>query len=284
MTDTLDLVLLRSFVAVIECGSVLRAATRLGRSQSAISMQMQRLEAVVGRPLFHRDGKSLRPNPAGEELLLNARRLLRLSDQLLTGMSHNQDRGLVRLGVPEDYAPYLVLPLISSFAETHPLAEIELTCEPSSALLVRLKAGHLDIALVTRYPQQNYPVLRREQFVWAAHPQHEVWLRRPLPVALFEAGDIARHYAVESLQDAELAFRIVCSSRSLHGLIAVAQAGLAVVGLVESCVPPGLMCIGGAQGMPPLPQFDLSLVTAHGELSPLAAQLRDVLTHQLMRD
>ena len=168
-------------------------------------------------------------------------------------------------------------------AESAPLADIELTCEPSPALLQRLQAGRLDLALVTRLPGQPFAVLRRERFVWAAAPEHGAWLRDPLPVALYEAGDIARRFAVEALQTIERPYRVVCSSQSLLGLIAVAQAGLAVVGLVESCVPPGLVRIGEAEGLPSLPMFDLSLVPGLGEPSRPAAQLHRFLMRELSR-
>lgn len=260
---------------------MLQAATRVGRSQSAVSMQMQRLEEEVGRPLFGREGRLLKPNPAGEELLLHARRLLRLSDEALASLSRPEAAGLVRLGVPEDYAAYLMLPALARFAQEHPLVDIELTCEPSTELLARLGSGLLDLALVTRYPQQPFAVLRRERFVWAAKPEAQVWLRDPLPVAVFEAGDIARRYALEALQAAERSYRVVCSSRSLHGLIAVAQAGLAVVGLVESSVPPDLVRLSPAEGVPPLPMFDLSLVSAPGEPSSITSQLREALGRDL---
>ena len=283
MPDPLDLSLLRSFVAVIECGSVLNAAARVGRSQSAVSMQIQRLEQEIGRPLFRRDGRTLRPNPAGEELLLHARRLLRLSEEALASLRSPEDAGLVRLGVPEDYAAYLLLPALSRFAQDHPRAEIELTCEPSAALVEKLQAGRLDLAMITRYPHQPFAVLRREQFVWAATPEHQAWLRDPLPVALFEAGDIARRYAVEALQRADRPYRVVCSSRSLHGLIAVAQAGLAVVGLTESSVPPGLVTLGSVEGLPSLPMFDLSLVAGLGEPQRMTAALHDFLQRELGR-
>ncbi len=281
MPEPLDLALLRSFVAVVESGSVLNAAARVGRSQSAVSMQIQRLEAEVGRPLFNRSGRTLRPNSTGEELLLHARRLLRLSDEALASLRRPDDAGLVRLGVPEDYAAYLLLPVLSRFALDYPRAEIELTCEPSSSLLQKLDAGRIDLALVTRYPQQRLPVLRNERFVWAATPEHQAWLRDPLPVALFEAGDIARRYAVEALERAERPYRLVCSSRSLHGLIAVAQAGLAVIGLAESSVPPGLVHLGEEEGLPRLPMFELSLVTGPGAPDRMAAQLQDFLLREL---
>jgi DNA-binding transcriptional LysR family regulator len=242
--DPLDLALLRSFVAVVECGSVLHAASRVGRSQSAVSMQMQRLEEEIGRPLFHRDGRTLRPNPAGEELLLHARRLLRLSNEALASLRRPEEAGLVRLGVPEDYAAFLLPPVLARFAQEHPLADIELSCDPSPALLRHLEAGRLDLALVTRQPHQPFAVLRRERFVWAATPEHGAWLREPLPVALFVPGDIARRHAVEALQRAERAYRVVCSSvyrpQILRHSIAIRRPG--------ACCPSGRVGTGRASG------------------------------------
>ena len=284
MEDPLDLLLLRSFVAVIDCGSIQLAAARVGRSQSAVSMQIRRLEEDVGRPLFQREGRNLRPNPAGEDLLLHARRLLRLSDEALASLRHPEAAGVVRLGMPEDYAAHLLAPTLARFAREFPLAEIELTFDSSPALLRLGEAGKLDLALVTREPRQPFAVLRRERFVWAAAPDHGAWLRDPLPVALFEAGDIARRLAVEALQAADRRYRVVSSSHSLLGLIAVAQAGLAVVGLAESCLPPGLVRVGEAEGLPPLPVLDLSIVPGPGEPVLLAAHLAAFLRRELGRD
>jgi DNA-binding transcriptional LysR family regulator len=284
MAQPLDLTLLRSFVAVIDCGSIQLAAARVGRSQSAVSMQIKRLEDDVGRPLFQREGRSLRPNPAGEDLLIHARRLLRLSDEALASLRRPEASGVVRLGLPEDYASHLVAPVLTRFAQEFPLAEIELTFDSSPILLRLLEAGKLDLALVTRDPRQPFAVLRRERFVWAAAPAHAAWARDPLPVALFEAGDIARRIAVEALQAADRPYRVVSSSHSLLGLIAVAQAGLAVVGLVESCVPPGLVRLGEAEGLPVLPVLDLSLVAGPSDPHPVAAHLAELLRRELGAD
>lgn len=284
MANPLDLSLLRSFVAVIDCGSIQLAAARVGRSQSAVSMQIKRLEDDVGRSLFHREGRSLRANPAGEDLLLHARRLLRLSDEAMASLRRPEASGEVRLGMPEDYAAYLLAPTLARFAQEFPLAEIELTFESSPALLRLLESGRLDLALVTREPRQPFAVVRREHFVWAASPELRAWARDPLPVALFEAGDIARRFAIEALQGADRSYRVVSSSHSLLGLIAVAQAGLAVVGLVESCLPPGLVRLGEAERLPALPVLELSLVPGFGEPSPLAAHLRDYLMRELSRE
>lgn len=284
MANPLDLTLLRSFVAVIDCGSIQLAAARVGRSQSAVSMQIKRLEEDVGRPLFQREGRNLRPNPAGEDLLIHARRLLRLSDEAMASLRHPEAAGVVRLGLPEDYASHLVAPVLTRFAQAFPLAEIELTFDSSPILLRLLETGKLDLALVTRDPRQSFAVLRRERFVWAAAPEHAAWARDPLPVALFEAGDIARRIAVEALQAADRPYRVVSSSHSLLGLIAVAQAGLAVVGLVESCVPPGLVRVGEAEGLPVLPVLDLSLVAGPSDQNPVAAHLEELLKRELGAD
>jgi DNA-binding transcriptional LysR family regulator len=284
MAEPLDLALLRSFVAVIDTGSLQLAAARVGRSQSALSMQIKRLELDVGRPLFQREGRSLRANPAGEELLLHARRLLRLSDEAMASLRQPEAAGMVRLGMPEDYAAYLLAPTLARFSGEFPLAQVELIFGSSPTLLQRLATGRLDLALVTRDPRQPFAVLRRERFIWAGTRAHEAWARDPLPVALFEAGDIARRFAVEALQAVDRPYRVVSSTQSLLGLIAVAQAGLAVAGLVESCLPPGLDPLGEAEGLPPLPGFDLSLVQAAGEPNPLATLLRGFLERELRQD
>ena len=133
MTTPLDLTLLRSFVAVIDCGSIQLAAARVGRSQSAVSMQIKRLEDDVGRPLFQREGRSLRPNPAGQDLLLHARRLLRLSDEAMASLRQPEASGVVRVGVPEDYAARLLTPTLARFGQDFPLAELEVTFQSSPA-------------------------------------------------------------------------------------------------------------------------------------------------------
>lgn len=281
MPEPVDLALLRSFVAVMDSKSLALAAARVGRSQSAVSMQIKRLEEVIGRPLFQRDGRSLRPDPAATDLLIRARRMLRLSDEMLASFHRPDTAGQVRLGLPEDYAALLLPAVLSRFGSDNPLAEISLTFDDSRALLQQIAAGHLDLALVTRYPDQPFAVLRQERFVWAAAPEHAAWTRDPLPVALFEAADIARRLAIEALDEAGRPYRVVSSSRSLLGLVTVARAGLAVVGLAESSVPPELTILSEADGLPPLPIFDLSLVTAPGAATGPVAELAAVLRRDL---
>lgn len=137
---------------------------------------------------------------AAQDLLLYAQRLLRLSDEAVASLRQTDAAGTVRLGLPEDYAAYLLRPTLARFGQDYPLAQIELTFSSSPTLLRLLETGKLDLALVTRDPHQPFAILRRERFVWAASPEHSAWTRDPLPVALFEAGDLARRFAVEALQ------------------------------------------------------------------------------------
>ncbi|MGT2467364.1 LysR family transcriptional regulator [Mesorhizobium atlanticum] len=186
MAAPLDLNLLKTFVAVVESGSLSNAAPRVGRSQSAVSMQMQRLEDMVGNQLLVRGPRTVTPNAAGEDFLIYARRLLKLSDEAWASVTRPKETGSVRLGVPDDYAAFLLPPVLSRFAEDHPLVTVELVCEQSTALVKTLAEGRLDLAIVTRLPDQPLEVIRLERFVWVASPNHVAWEADPLPVALFE--------------------------------------------------------------------------------------------------
>ena len=140
----LDLDLLRTFVAVVESGNFSSAAPRVGRSQSAVSMQMQRLEQELGRPLLTRMPRTVVPNAAGDDLLIYARRLLKLSDEARASVSRPDEAGTVRLGVPDDYAAFLLPPVLARFAEDYPRVNVELVCEPSRLLVPAIDEGRID--------------------------------------------------------------------------------------------------------------------------------------------
>lgn len=256
----LDLDLLRTFVAVVESGNFSHAAPRIGRSQSAVSMQMQRLEEELGRPLLVRMPRAVVPNAAGDDLLVYARRLLKLSDEARACLSRPEEAGTVRLGVPDDYAAFLLPSVLARFAEDYPRVTVELVCEPSRLLTAAVEEDRVDLAIVTRLPSQPFEVLRREPFVWVGAPNHVAWSFDPLPVALFEPGCAARANVIDALSAAGRLYRNTYSSSSLLGLCAVVQAGLAVAGMAASSVPPTLAVIGDAQGLPPLEPLDMSLI------------------------
>ena len=281
MAAPLDLNLLKTFVAVVESGSLSNAAPRVGRSQSAVSMQMQRLEEMVGNQLLVRGPRTVTPNAIGEDFLIYARRLLKLSDEAWASVTRPKETGSVRLGVPDDYAAFLLPPVLSRFAEDHPLVTVELICEQSTALVKTLAEGRLDLAIVNRLPDQQLDVIRLERFVWVASPNHVAWQADPLPVALFEPGCAARMNVLQSLGDADRSYRCTYSSASLLGLIAVVQAGLAVAGLAQRSVPQSLRIIGANEGLPALPDLEVGILRNPMSTTPAVDRLHDFLRRDL---
>jgi len=284
MAAPLDLNLLKTFVAVVESGSLSNAAPRVGRSQSAVSMQMQRLEDMVGNQLLVRGPRTVTPNAIGEDFLIYARRLLKLSDEAWASVTRPKETGSVRLGVPDDYAAFLLPPVLSRFAEDHPLVTVELICEQSTALVKTLAEGRLDLAIVTRVPDQPLDVIRLERFVWVASPNHVAWENDPLPVALFEPGCAARMNVLQALGDADRAYRCTYSSASLLGLIAVVQAGLAVAGLAQRSVPASLRIIGANERLPALPDLEIGILRNPLSTTPAVDRLNDFLRRDLAQD
>ncbi|RWN49300.1 MAG: LysR family transcriptional regulator [Mesorhizobium sp.] len=281
MATPLDLNLLKTFVAVVESGSLSNAAPRVGRSQSAVSMQMQRLEEMVGNQLLVRGPRTVTPNAIGEDFLIYARRLLKLSDEAWASVTRPKETGSVRLGVPDDYAAFLLPPVLSRFAAEHPLVTVELICEQSTALVKTLAEGRLDLAIITRLPEQPLEVIRLERFVWVASPNHVAWEADPLPVALFEPGCAARMNVLQALGDADRSYRCTYSSASLLGLIAVVQAGLAVAGLAMRSVPPSLRIVGGNEGLPVLPDLEIGILRNPLSTTQAVERLNDSLRRDL---
>lgn len=284
MAAPLDLNLLKTFVAVVESGSLSNAAPRVGRSQSAVSMQMQRLEEMVGNQLLVRGPRTVTPNAVGEDFLIYARRLLKLSDEAWASVTRPKETGSVRLGVPDDYAAFLLPPVLSRFAADHPLVTVELICEQSTALVKTLAEGRLDLAIITRLPDQPLEVIRLERFVWVASPNHVAWESDPLPVALFEPGCAARMNVLQALGDADRSYRCTYSSASLLGLIAVVQAGLAVAGLAQRSVPASLRIIGANERLPVLPDLEIGILRNPLSTTPAVDRLSDFLRRDLAQD
>ncbi len=285
MTLPLDLDLLKTFVAVVESGSFSNAAPLVGRSQSAVSMQMQRLEQSLGRELLVRGPQAARLNAAGEELLAYARKLLRLSDEARAVVMRSEEAGSVRLGVPEDYVAQFLPPVLAHFAAEHPLVTVELICEASRQLIPAVQSGRIDLAIVTRLPDQTFDTLRREPFVWVASHNHVAWGINPLPIALFDAGCGPAHdHVVEALKAAGRAYRVAYSSASLAGLVAVVEAGLAVAGLPRCSVPRTLKIVGGREELPSIRALDISVLCSPISTSLGTRHLHDFLTNELSRN
>lgn len=271
---------LRAFVAVVDAGSLTAAAPRVHRSQSALSMQLKKLEDAVGAPVLARGPRHLALTPTGAELLQHARRLLALHDDTLAALHGPAVSGRLSLGVPDDYAVPYVTPVLRSFASRHAAVEILLVCEQSTALIPKVGRGELDLALVTRDRPQRGQLLFREPLVWVGSPAHEAWRREPLPVAVYEVGSKARQAPLAALAQQRIAHRIVYNSSSLAGHIAAVEGGLAVAVLTRCSVPPGLQILDARQKLPPLPPVEVAVVRSKASHGAPAA---DAMHEQIVR-
>ena len=274
---------LRAFVAVVDAGSLSGAAPLVHRSQSAVSMQIKKLEAALGRPVLLRGPRHLEVTPAGAELLSYARRVLDLQAEAHAALFGPQLAGRVRLGVPDDYASTYLTPVLRSFSHRYQGVEIELTCEQSTSLIPRVVRGELDLALVSRDKPQGGNFLFEEPLVWVGSPQLEVWRRDPLPIAVYESASLARMATMKALAARRRAHRIVYHSSSLAGQLAAVESGLAVAVLTRCSVPANLQVLQNLPpgfDLPPLDSMDVAVLRSKVSLRVPAV---DAMYEQMVR-
>lgn len=257
----LDLDQLRTFVAIADSGSFTKAAAEVHRTQSAVSMQMRRLEERLGKPLFTKDGRINRLSQEGEKLLGYARRMIRLSRETLAAFDDTSLQGLVRIGTPDDYADRFLPEIMARFARSNPRVELSVICEPTLNLVDHLRRGNLDLALVTHDDvHRQSEVVRREPLLWvtsANHPTHE---QSPLPLAFGRPTCQWRRYACDALDLAERDYRILFTSWSATVIIAAILSGLALSVLPECALRPGMRVLGEADGFAALPDVEIGLM------------------------
>ncbi len=272
----LDPELLKAFVAVADHRSFTRAAAMLNRTQSAVSMQIKRLEERLGAELFHRTKAKVDLTSAGEALLGYARRILTLNDEAVGRLREHKIEGVVRLGVMDDYGTLIVPPLLASFIASYPLIHVEMETGLTASMPGRL--GEVYDLVIAMHPEGRGggELLRREQAVWAAGVSHSVEEQDPLPVALYPQGCLFRKWAMEALDAARRRWRLAFVSHSLGAVESVAAQGLAVTVVKAGTFPPRLRTLSEREGMPPLPAADICLHRA-ADLSPAAALLADHL-------
>lgn len=234
---------LRAFVTVVDAGSLSAAAPLLNRSQSAVSMQIKKLENALERSVLSRGPRHMELTSHGTELLPYARRLLELHTETQSALFGPDLEGRIRLGVPDDYAATYLTPVLRSFASRHVGVEIELTCEQSTALIPKVVKGDLDLALISRDKPQRGRLLFHEPLVWVGSPQFEAWRKNPLPIAVYESSSLARMEALSALDSIKRPYRVVYHSSSLAGQIAAVESGLAVAVLTRCSVPSKLLIL-----------------------------------------
>ncbi len=263
MNGHFDLAALGMLVAVAETGGFTAASARLGRTQSAISVRIQDLENQLGHRLLERSRRGVTPTDAGERLIAHARRLLAVEREALADLGGETPSGRLRLGVPDDYMDAYLRPLIARFAVEHPKVELEVRCDISKRIEPALRAGELDLGVVTQDPNRPLgEVLRREPLVWVAERGHRPELQETLPLALFSEGCRARPRILAALNSAGKAHRLVFSCSHTTGVLSAVEGGFCVSAITESAVPPSLRRLGAAEGLPPLFELSVGLIMA----------------------
>jgi DNA-binding transcriptional LysR family regulator len=274
MTVLLDIDQLRTFVAIAETGSFTKAAEVVHKTQSAVSMQMKRLEERIERPIFARDGRASKLTEDGQRLLDYARRLVKLNAETVAAFSDAALSGRVRLGVPDDYADRYLPEIMARFSRAYPGVELSVLCEPSVDLLDRIDANELDLAIVTNCESKRASeTFRRERLLWVTSNRHSTHAEEPLPLALGRPSCIWRRTAIEQLEATGRPYRVLYSSSNAGAVAAAVLAGLAVSVLAESGLRPGMRVLSTADGFPDLPSCRIGLVRNAHESSVLAEAL-----------
>jgi DNA-binding transcriptional LysR family regulator len=272
--NLLDVDQLKTFVAIADTGSFTRAADVVHKTQSAVSMQMKRLEERLGKPIFERDGRASRLTEDGERLLDYARRILRLNMDCLASFAEAELAGRVRLGVPDDYADRYLPEILARFSRSNPKVEVTVMCEPTPMLVDRVNSNDLDLAIITHVERHGpAEVIRKERLLWVSSVRHAVHEEVPVPLALGRPTCNWRRAATERLEAAGRHYRVLYSSWNSNAVGAAVLAGLAVAVLPESAVRQGMRVLGPSEGFPTLPSCKIALVRNRHEPSLLADAL-----------
>ncbi|EKF40887.1 LysR substrate-binding domain-containing protein [Nitratireductor indicus] len=264
MAAPLDLDQLSTFIAIADTGSFTRAAEEVHRTQSAVSMQMRRLEERVGKTLFLKDGRTNRLTEDGERLLGYARRLLRLNRETLAAFDDASLEGHIRIGTPDDYADRFLPEIMGRFSRSNPRVELSILCEPTLNLVEHIRRGSLDLALVTYDDAKGgSEAVRREPVLWVCSANHPLHERDVLPMAFGRPSCQWRRDACIALEQMQREYRVLFTSFSATVITSAVLAGLAISVLPECALRPGMRVLGEADGFAPLPDCRIGLMRGH---------------------
>ncbi|OWV85723.1 LysR family transcriptional regulator [Rhizobium sp. R635] len=279
-----DLDVLRTFSTGMELGNFAKAAEKLGRSTSAVSAQLKKLEEQAGTPIFRKAGRGLALTDAGETMLGYARRLLELNDEAAAAVHSVELEGWVRLGLQEDFGETLLPEVLGRFARAHPKVRIEARVVRNAELLERVTSGKLDLALAWSDGTltAHCEVIGEAPMRWIGPaeglPGWHAVSGEPMPLASLEAPCLLRTAATRALDEAGISWRLAFVSPSLGGLWAATAAGLGLTIRTPVGLPAKVRALEPeAIGLPELPKLGLVLHRAEAELQPAGARLAELV-------
>lgn len=276
--ENLDIELLRTFIAVADLHTFSKAGIRLGRTQGAVSQQMQRLEMLVGTALFEKEGRTKRLTQHGQHLLSYARDLLLLNDDALRSLKDSRFSGVLRIGSPHDVADTLLPALLSQIARWAPSLNIELDVGRSPFLMEALHRGEVDMTISTRFdPQLEGVLLRTSPTVWICSAQYQHRLHSPLPLILADYPSIFRRVAIEALDAAQVRWTPAYTTSNLLGIKAAVKARLGVTARSIELLDSEMRVLGDSDGLPRLPDTQFFLWIRPGTNQTLVKQAFELL-------
>jgi DNA-binding transcriptional LysR family regulator len=280
----LDIAVLRTLLAVGELGSFARAASRVARSESAVSLQLKRLEEQIGSPLFHKVGRKMALTDAGEAVFVYARRLVELNDETFSALAGASIEGVVRLGVPQDFAETWLPAALVRFARAHPAIRVETSIDRSPMLARRLERNELDVAMAFAASQSKRALWSSVVPMRWIGPQNftRPHAADPLALAVFDPPCFFRSAASAALDGAGMSWSIAFTSPNLAGLWAAVSGGLGVTVRTPVGLPSQLRTLGPEAGLPELPVVTLTIdERGDGARTAAMSRLSDVLVGTL---
>ena len=279
---SLDTDQLRTFLAVEQTLSFTKAAQMVYKTQSAVSMQIKKLEENIGKPLFHRLGRSIELTSDGHKRVGHAREIIEASNRAMAAFDEEALRGSVYLGTADDYAERFLPSILAGFSEQNPLVEVSVVCENTYGLRQRIKSGELDVAIVTHNEAREHSeLIRREPLLWVTSARHNTHLMDPVPLALGSPHCIWREAAVSALESQGKHHRMLYTSFSATVVGSAVLAGLAVSVQPESALRPGMRILTERDGFPALADAEIGLLRGRREKNDVTEALVSHIRHSL---
>jgi DNA-binding transcriptional LysR family regulator len=277
-SSTLDLELLRTFLAVVDHHSFAEAGAQLARTQSSVTQHMQRLEQLVGVSLFEKRGRQKQLTEAGLQLLRNARQMLLLNDEALNGLRESTLSGVLRIGSPHDIADTILPPILSHIARSAPRLRLEIDVGRSPFLMEDLHRGKIDMVISTRQDASLEGfALRTSPVWWICSAQYIHNPGEPLPLILVDEPSIYRRYALEALERANIPWRQAYLASNLIGIKAATRAGLGVTARSMEMLGPDMRVLGETDGLPRLPDVTYHLWIRPNTVNPMVRRAYELI-------
>ena len=293
MQRNLDISTLRTFITVVDMAGVTRAANKLHLTQSAVSMQLKRLEDLVGMPLLVRDTSGMRATTEGEQLLSYAKRLVELNDEALGRLLQRNDGGEVRFGVPNDIVEPHIPQILKQFVQTYPRASVRLFCKHTAKLQERFRAGKLDVIITTELDTgTGCRQLLERDLVWTGASHGRAWRQDPLPLA-FTRICVFRKPAIAALDAAGISWVDAVDSGNNYDSGAVAcAADLGIRADIRGFKARGMAEVDDTENrLPKLPTYFVNLYTAESVggandkvIQEFARLIEDAFADELEKD